>query len=277
MRRAELAQVAPGVDARIVPIAKTNAHRVMTDGLDGFDSQRSRGSARRHHREGIALHFRTKLAHISTRRMAAQQRNRQCVLHDFIPVNREPLRAINIKVARWCIRLRWLHRAMLRSSAMRMFDLETLACDALTPAIRAKSLLPEHGVYARAHRVQCDETSALVPHANNIAILGWIDQLAEHHGHAAGASRETLAREGRMWFVASHTINYLGESFVDDELILATWIEKLGRTSLTRTTVISRRDDGTPVVRAESRWALVDLSTRKPIAISEAIRAALLS
>jgi acyl-CoA thioester hydrolase len=79
-----------------------------------------------------------------------------------------------------------------------------------------------------------------------------------------------------MWFVARHEIDYLGESFVGDALVIATWIEKLGRTSLTRATVIARADDGRPLVRASSRWAFVDLATRKPAAIPDAVRQALI-
>jgi acyl-CoA thioester hydrolase len=132
------------------------------------------------------------------------------------------------------------------------------------------------GAFACAHRVGEDEVSALVPHANNIVILGWIDRIAELHGAHAGAARETVARDGRMWFVARHEIDYLGESFVGDALVIATWIEKLGRTSLTRATVIARADDGRPLVRASSRWAFVDLATRKPAAIPDAVRQALI-
>jgi acyl-CoA thioester hydrolase len=144
-------------------------------------------------------------------------------------------------------------------------------------------------VFACAHRVGAEEVSALVPHANNIVILGWIDRIAELHGAHAGAARETVAREGRMWFVARHEIDYLGESFVGDELVIATWIEKLGRTSLTRTTVIAKKSEGvddagvaavgaqsTILVRASSRWAFVDLATRRPAAIPEDVRRALM-
>jgi acyl-CoA thioesterase FadM len=66
--------------------------------------------------------------------------------------------------------------------------------------------------------------------------------------------------------------------------VIATWIEKLGRTSLTRATVIARADDSDEsdgstalklLVRASSRWAFVDLATRKPAAIPDAVRQAL--
>lgn len=159
---------------------------------------------------------------------------------------------------------------MLRSDAMpdaSVPNFEPLA--ASDPAVVAS--LPAQEVFARSHVVRADETSPLVPHANNVVILGWIDALASLHDAAAGAARAELAAEGRMWFVARHEIEYLGEAFAGDRVILATWVETLGRTSLVRATRILRAD-GTLLTRASSRWALVDLATRRPTPIPDAVR-----
>jgi len=144
------------------------------------------------------------------------------------------------------------------------------------PQIALPKDAPATGVFALTHRVGVEDTSALVPHANNIVILGWIDLVASRHGDACGASREELAASGRMWFVARHELDYLGESFVGDEVHLVTWIEKLGRTSLSRATRVVRARDRLELVRATSRWALVDLATRKPTPIAESVRAKLM-
>lgn len=162
---------------------------------------------------------------------------------------------------------------MLRSPAMALHsDFAHLA----RPQIALPKDAPATGVFALTHRVGVEETSALVPHANNIVILGWIDLVASRHGDACGASREELAASGRMWFVARHELDYLGESFVGDEVHLVTWIEKLGRTSLSRATRVVRARDRLELVRATSRWALVDLATRKPTPIAESVRAKLM-
>ncbi|MFM1821953.1 MAG: hypothetical protein RI967_219 [Planctomycetota bacterium] len=136
---------------------------------------------------------------------------------------------------------------------------------------------PQHGLFALAHIVHPEETSALVPHANNVAILGWIDELASLHGAHAGAARETLAARGAMWFVASHEIRYLGESFAGDELVLACWCPSVGRTSLVRESRVLARADGRILVAATSRWAHVDLATRRPSPMPPEVRAALVA
>jgi acyl-CoA thioesterase FadM len=160
---------------------------------------------------------------------------------------------------------------MLRSEAMHVegFPIARLATATLPADV------PRDLAFAVAHTVDARETSALVPHANNIVILGWIDTLASRHGDAVGAARHELAARGRMWFVARHEIDYLGEAFVGDELLLVTWLESLGRTSLVRQSRIVRADDGRELTRARSRWAHVDLATRRPTAIDEGVRAML--
>ena len=136
----------------------------------------------------------------------------------------------------------------------------------LHPSLGAPSLESAPPVFAVRIEVSPDETSALVPHANNIVILGWVDLVASLHGAHAGAARDDIAREGRMWFVARHEVDYLAEAFAGEPLVLATWVERAGRTSLIRATAIVR-PDGAAVARARSRWAFVDLGTRRPTAI----------
>jgi len=156
-------------------------------------------------------------------------------------------------------------------------QLPPIARDALPPLHASLGAPPPDcatPVFAVRIEVSPDETSALVPHANNIAILGWVDLAASLHGAHAGAARDAIARDGRMWFVARHEIDYLAEAFAGDPLVLATWVERAGRTSLVRATAILR-PDGSLVARARSRWAFVDLATRRPAAIPAEVRARL--
>ena len=160
---------------------------------------------------------------------------------------------------------------MLRSAPMDVADFPAVD---LTHA-RITADVPRHSAFALAHVVRADEASALVAHANNVVILGWIDLAASRHGDAVGAARSNLAARGRMWFVARHEIDYLGEAFVGDEVLVATWLESLGRTSLVRATRILRATDGRELTRARSRWAHVDLATRRPVAIAPDVHAML--
>jgi acyl-CoA thioester hydrolase len=269
---AQLAQQFPRVDARVMAVAKANPHRVVADRLDREGAQRT-GSTRacREDRQRIARQFGPEFALLGRGRVATEHRDRDEVGRTIIPADREAAIAVEVDVERPRGAGISGHGAMLRSA--------TMSDEGYTP-VRASELpsipgAPPGRVFAISHTVAVDETSALVPHANNIVILSWIDLAASLHGDAAGASRASLAASGRMWFVARHEIDYLGEAFVGDEVLLATWVEQLGRTSLTRATRIIRRRDGVELTKAISRWALVDLGTRRPTPIPEAVRSAL--
>ncbi len=139
-------------------------------------------------------------------------------------------------------------------------------------------LMPDE-MPARAFRltrtVTIDQLSALVPHANNVQIVGWIDEAARAHGDASGLTRERMHSEGRMWFVARHEIDYLAESFAGDEILVATWLTGVTKTTAARATKVWRRPaDGTLdwelAVDALSRWVHMSLGTRRPTRIPAA-------
>ena len=122
--------------------------------------------------------------------------------------------------------------------------------------------------------VPAEGVSDGVPHVNNVEYVRWVDRLAEMAADAAGFTRARHLREGTMWFVARHEIDYRGEAFAGDEILAATWIIDGTRTTVRRATFIVRPVDGRVVCSATTRWALVNLETRKPMRIPAAIRAA---
>ena len=72
-----------------------------------------------------------------------------------------------------------------------------------------------------------------------------------------------------MWFVARHEINYRGESFVGDDLLIATWISDYSRITAVRQTVVYRPADGKRILDATTRWAYVNLETRRPVRMEQ--------
>lgn len=75
-----------------------------------------------------------------------------------------------------------------------------------------------------------------------------------------------------MWFVARHEIEYVAEAFSGDEIMIATWIASVTKTTATRVTKVWRRraEGGAPwelAVDAVSRWVHMNLATRRPIRI----------
>ena len=123
-------------------------------------------------------------------------------------------------------------------------------------------------------KVGDDGISRGVPHVNNAEYVRWIDRLAEMATDAAGFTRESILAEQRMWFVARHEIDYRGETFEGDRLLAATWIVSWTRTTVHRATAVIDATDARPICIAITRWAYVDLQSRRPARIPPDVRAA---
>jgi acyl-CoA thioester hydrolase len=134
--------------------------------------------------------------------------------------------------------------------------------------------LPEEipcGAFRLWRTVTAEQLSLLVPHANNVQIVSWIDEAARAHGDATGLTRERMHAQGRMWFVARHEIDYLAESFAGDEILIGTWLTAVTKTTATRATHVWRRplleDPWETAVEASSRWVHMNLQSRRPTRI----------
>lgn len=117
-------------------------------------------------------------------------------------------------------------------------------------------------------RVSRDELSGTIEHVSNIEYVRWLDRAAELHSDSVGYTRAALLARGVMWFVGRHEIDYLGETWLDDELVIATWARSFRRVKSWRDYMIIRPKDNRVVCRASTLWVLVDLASRRPTRIS---------
>ncbi|MCA9296643.1 MAG: hypothetical protein KC983_08995 [Phycisphaerales bacterium] len=109
--------------------------------------------------------------------------------------------------------------------------------------------------------------SDVVPHVNNIEILRWFDRAAELHGDHVGYSRAVMLARDCMWFVGRHELDYLAESWPDDDLRVATWVRNVDRVKSWRDAVIVRDSDRKIIPRGSTMWVLVRLSNRRPLRV----------
>jgi len=108
------------------------------------------------------------------------------------------------------------------------------------------------------------QTSGVIPHVSNILYVAWLDRAAQLHSDSLGYTRKWLLERQMMWFVGRHEIDYLAEAWVDDELLVITWVRNMRRVKSWRDYVIVRPGDKTVIARAATLWVLVDLDSRRP-------------
>ena len=103
-------------------------------------------------------------------------------------------------------------------------------------------------------------------HVNNVRFVQWMQDIAI--AHAAHNGGTAAARSlGGTWFVRSHHIDYLGQAFPEDRLLVQTWVIDFQRVRSRRGFRFLRAADQVVLAKAATEWAFVDAATRRPRAI----------
>lgn len=113
-------------------------------------------------------------------------------------------------------------------------------------------------------RITREQLGTVIEHVSNIEYVRWLDRAAELHADSLGYTRHFMLNAGVMWFVARHEIDYLAECWLDDELVIATWVRDFHKVKSWRDYLIVRPRDNQIICRAATLWVLVDLATRRP-------------
>jgi acyl-CoA thioester hydrolase len=116
-------------------------------------------------------------------------------------------------------------------------------------------------------RILRESLGTVVEHVSNIEYVRWLDRAAELHADSVGYARDAMLQRHLMWFVARHEIDYLAEAWLDDDLVIATWVRDFHKVKSWRDYLIVRPRDARIICRAATLWVLVDLPTRRPVRI----------
>ena len=120
-----------------------------------------------------------------------------------------------------------------------------------------------HRIYEYHHLVTEDEIDGL-GHVNNVVYLKWLQDAAVAHSRANGwpGSRYRELKIG--WVARSHFIEYLQPAFVNEEIVVQTWISTLQKVKSLRKYRILRPADSQILVRAETNWTFVNYESLAP-------------
>lgn len=110
-------------------------------------------------------------------------------------------------------------------------------------------------------------------HANNVAFVQWIQDVAEAHSDAVGFPVSTYEKRGAAFVVRRHEIDYLRPALRGERLTLTTHVPSAKGVSCNRATEITSAD-GHVVARAMTTWVFADLATLRLSRIPDDIRIA---
>jgi acyl-CoA thioester hydrolase len=108
-------------------------------------------------------------------------------------------------------------------------------------------------------------------HANNVAYVQWMQNIAVLHSSDAGCTQATQAA-GAIWVVRSHQVEYLHPAFLGDILSVFTWVVNFRRAMSLRRYKFIRQRDNRVLARGETNWVFVNAKTGRPVTIPEGVR-----
>ncbi len=112
--------------------------------------------------------------------------------------------------------------------------------------------------------VQSEDIDGL-GHANNAVYVSWLERCAWRHSQSLGLDLAEYRRLDRAMAVLRHEIDYLASAYEGDQLQLATWIvESDQRLKMTRHFELKRPADDLTLLRAQTTFVCIELSTGKP-------------
>jgi acyl-CoA thioester hydrolase len=107
-------------------------------------------------------------------------------------------------------------------------------------------------------------------HVSNLVYLRWVLDVAMGHSRALGWDHPEYRALGAVFMVRRHEIDYVAQVREGETLVGETWVEDWRLASCIRKTELKRGEQ--VVVRAATTWAMISLSTGRPVKIPESIR-----
>lgn len=128
----------------------------------------------------------------------------------------------------------------------------------------------EHTIEVVAQPADIDENQ----HVSNLVYLRWVIDAAVAHSEAVGWDHARYVREGCVFVVRRHEIDYLASALQGDRVLVTTFVSSWSAATSKRFTRITR--DGRELARAVTTWAFVGLDGRPrriPVHVLDAFRA----
>ena len=105
-------------------------------------------------------------------------------------------------------------------------------------------------------------------HVNNVRYVQWVQDVAEAHW-LQNASKDILKKY--YWVLVNHTIEYKGQAFLDDNILIKTFVESSEGVSSIRKVEMYNQTSEKLIISSTAKWCLIDAKTNKPTRITKEI------
>lgn len=115
-----------------------------------------------------------------------------------------------------------------------------------------------------------EEDLDFLRHVNNKKYLNWLEWASWQHSLSVGIDQALQQKVGKIMVVKQHELNYHAGCFLDDELLIGTWVGgQIGCCQRKRFYQIFRQSDQRLVFSGHTLWACMDLKTYRASVIPD--------
>jgi acyl-CoA thioester hydrolase len=111
-------------------------------------------------------------------------------------------------------------------------------------------------------------------HVSNLKYITWMQEIAIQHSAVQGWPMERYLQNGAVWVVRSHFVTYVRPAFAGETITIQTWVAEIKPRSSLRRYLVSRTNDQSVLVEAETNWVYIDRQSGRPLRIPDDLRAA---
>ncbi len=119
-------------------------------------------------------------------------------------------------------------------------------------------------VFEKCIKVTKDDLDEL-NHVNNVIYVQWMEDIAKIHW-TEKAPKEV--QENYFWVVVRHEIDYKGQAFLGEEILLQTYVGEHTHVTSQRHVLIRNKETSKILIQAKSTWCLMDRETKRPVKIT---------
>lgn len=105
-------------------------------------------------------------------------------------------------------------------------------------------------------------------HVNNIRYVEWVQDIAIAHWQKNVTPE---INDNYFWVLLKHCITYKSEAFLNDVIIIKTYIEKSEGVRSKRIVEISNKKNKKLVAKSETTWCLMGSKNKRPTRITQEI------
>jgi acyl-CoA thioester hydrolase len=134
----------------------------------------------------------------------------------------------------------------------------------------ANGYVLDNGVY-RFRLTVPKESIDVLGHVNNTEYVRWMEMAAVRHSERVGYDIAAYRASGAVFVIRRQSIEYIRPVREGQVIQIATWVASMASSTTVRATEFAD-ENGKTVLKAETTWVYVSLSTMRPERIPDDMR-----